>query len=406
MIQDKLLQASFKGVTFYWRRLSTRLGKKSVSHNYPGSSRRNVEDMGALPKTFTVEASISGGVGSDQYLQNKQALEAALQSPGPGYLVHPTYGRVLVTAKPATCTEENTRLGEARYSLTFEKSEEQARPIGTTANLREIEEKRQQAIDEITQISADVFQPPQSPGAFDAIKSKIDEAAAQIDNAVSSIATVRADAYQVFTSMQSFKNSVGQLITQPSGLFNDLKSIHDQVLTIDDFYVDQFNRLTGFFGNSADSPPRESTTPSKPIKIISYETREAEKNRATFNEASNMMALVNAYSTIAKVDFISTEQLNNFVSRIESQFTVMQDAALMNSPLRDTLLSLRITAHEIIEQKRLLIKDVISVHFKNEIPLSIAMYMYTGSLEDSAYVLGLNADQDVTFAKGNVRLLQ
>lgn len=78
-MKDRLLQATFKGAAFYWRSLTTELGKDSVSHRYPGSPRRFVEDMGRLPNTFSIEAMVAGNEG---YNANKQALENALSSPG------------------------------------------------------------------------------------------------------------------------------------------------------------------------------------------------------------------------------------------------------------------------------------------------------------------------------------
>lgn len=406
MISEKLMQATFKGVPFFWRRLSTNGGKKSVSHNYPGSSRRFVEDMGALPKTFTLEASIAGGLGGAQYMENKQSLEAALSSPGPGWLVHPTYGRVLVTAKPFTCTEETSRLGEAKYSLTFEKSDEEVRPIGSTSNLREIEVKKDQALNEIVETAADEWTVPDSPSIFDLVSSKVNGLADQINDAVGAVSAVRADAYQVFNSIQGFKNSVSTLVSQPIGLFNDVKGIYDQVMSMDDFISDQFDRITGFFGASSDSGPGQVSTVGQKISPISYETQQAEQNRVVMNEASNMMALVNAYSSISKIDFDSTEQLDDFVDRIESQFSIMEQSGLMDKPLRDTVLSLRITSHNVIEQKRLLTKRIVESEFKNDIPLNVALYMFEGNIDDSDYILGLNQEQDQTFAKGEIRLLQ
>lgn len=406
MIQEKLQQATFKGVPFFWRRLNTQLGKKSVSHNYPGTSRRFVEDMGQLPKTFTIEASITGAIGSDEYLQRKQALENALSSPGAGFLVHPSYGRVLVTAKPASCTEEVKRLGEARYSLTFERSEEISRPVGNISTARQIELSRQQALSEIIDVSSESWTVPESPGVFNVVSQNIQGLADQMNEVVAVVSAPREDAYQVFASIESLKTSASNLITEPLALFNSIKGIFDQVLNMDDEFESQLDRLTGFFGDSADSGPGQVEAVGNQINPISYETQGAEDNRVAQNEASNMMALVNAYSSISKIDFQSTDQLDDFVERLETQFSIMTGCNLMQTPLRDTVLNLRLTSRNVIEQKRLLTQDVITADFKVEIPLNVALFMYSGNIDDSAYVLSLNPDQDPVFAVGGVELLQ
>lgn len=406
MIQEKLLQATFKGAPFYWRRLNTQLGKKSVTHNYPGTSRRFVEDMGELPKTFSVEAVISGRPGSDEYFQNKKALENALSSPGPGYLVHPTYGRVLVTAKPASVTEDLKRLGEARYSLTFEKSDETARPVGNTSTARQIEIRRQQALNEIIEVATDSWTVPDSPGVFDIVADNIQGLANQMNDVVAVVSAPRDDAYKVFNSIQSLTDSARDLVSQPDGLFNAMNGIFDQVLNMDDEFDSQLDRLTGFFGRASDAGPGQSGSIGDRITAISYETEAAEANRVAQNEASNMMALVNAYSSVSKIDFQSTQQLDNFVQRLEDQFSIMIGSGLMQTALRDTVFQLRIAARDVIEEKRLLTQTIITANFKTEIPLNVALFTYSGNIDDSDYIAALNQDKEVSFAIGDVELLQ
>lgn len=404
MIQEKLLQATFKGVTFYWRRLDTTLGKETVTHKYPGTGKWAHEDMGALPKTFTIEAVISGG--GEQYMLNKENLERALTSPGPGYLVHPTYGRVLVTAKPARCIEDDKTLGAARYSLTFERTEETLRPVGSSSNDRQVELKRDASSNAVVSACSKDFTAPESPSIFDIVTGSVMSVTNQIEEVVGNVSSTRDNAFTVFNSINAFKNSVSRLVTQPLALFNDMKAIFDNIMSIDDNFVDQFERVTGLFGSSPDIGPSDKFTENKTIKPISYETKQAERNRVLTNEASNMLALINAYSSLSKIDFKSTQQLDSFLNTIEQQFAIMQESTLMQSEVREPLLELRMYAHNIVEKKRLLIKDIISVDINGELPLSVAMFMYSGSIDDEDYVLGINPEQDPVFAKGEVNLLQ
>lgn len=406
MIQEKLQRASFKGAYFYWRRLETQLGKKTVSHNYPGTARRFVEDMGTLPKIFTIEASISGAVDSDEYFQNKQALENALSSTGPGYLVHPTYGRVLATAKTATCTEESRSLNEARYSLTFEKSDEVSRPVGSTSTATQIENKRKQAIEEITETAAEEWTTPESPGVFEMNVSKVEDFSDSMSAVIGKVYAAQSDAFSVLSQITKLKSEAVSYISAPVSYFSAIASIYDSIMDMDDTYLSQFNRLVSFFGEGSDSAPGRDDCVGCQISAKSYETEEIEVNRVAQNEASNLIALVDAYSAISKIDFESTNQIDSLVNTVENQYLVMLSSGLMESPLRDTIMDMRIAAKDVVMQKRLLAQTIITADFKSEIPLNVALYMYAGDLDDENYILSLNADQDVVFASSGVELLQ
>jgi prophage DNA circulation protein len=54
----KLRIASFKGVEFHYQDSTIDGGRKTVTHEYPDSRIRYVEDLGQLEKTFSITAII------------------------------------------------------------------------------------------------------------------------------------------------------------------------------------------------------------------------------------------------------------------------------------------------------------------------------------------------------------
>lgn len=403
MVVEKYQTATFKGAPFFWKQLSADLGKRTVTHDYPGSPRRFVEDMSVLPRTFTIDAEIMGG---DEYYANKTRLENALSSPGAGLLVHPTYGRVMVTAKPASVIEEVTSAGLAKYQLTFEKSDEEIRPVGVAASARKIELAKNKALDEVSAAAAEEYTVPESPTAFDAAMKQIDSISNKMQKASGAIAAKRADAFAVFTKIQTFKNNASDLVTQPIGLFNDIKAIFDQVMSMDDFITDQFKRITGFFGARSDLAPGDTGTETKPIINYSYESKATERNRVIISETTNTNAIIHSYDVISKIDFKNVDDLDKAVEKVEKQFTIISDSILMQKPLRDTILELRSAAHQLLDEKRISIKQTVTREFSQETPLAVALFMEQGNIDDEEYVIGLNPQQDIVFAKGNVRLLK
>lgn len=111
--------ASFRGVEFVVDRSRRAGGRRSVSHEIPFSEDPNfVEDEGIQSTKFDIEGFV---VGRD-YITRRDALITALETRGPGTLVHPFYGTVTVQVGGVTVEESKDEGGLARFSVSFEKT--------------------------------------------------------------------------------------------------------------------------------------------------------------------------------------------------------------------------------------------------------------------------------------------
>jgi prophage DNA circulation protein len=119
-----LNKASFRGVTFLLDSHDVESGRKVVVHEYINKGKRFVEDLGGLPRSFTIK----GFVSEPNYKFKRDALINALEKPGVGTLIHPFYGTVQVVAEPFTLTESMQRLGEATFSMVFREATENIYP--------------------------------------------------------------------------------------------------------------------------------------------------------------------------------------------------------------------------------------------------------------------------------------
>ena len=114
-LQD-LQSASFRGARFLVPRDTAEEGRNTIEHNYPDSSRRYLEDNGALPANFDVTAILHGPNVAGQWA----ALRSALTRPGPGTLRHPWYGRHRVAVMGRfRVTREDRRLGVLELTIPF-----------------------------------------------------------------------------------------------------------------------------------------------------------------------------------------------------------------------------------------------------------------------------------------------
>jgi prophage DNA circulation protein len=90
---DALQPASWNGVPFAVERSSLQAGRKTALHNYPFRDVVWVEDLGQKGRVFSFTGFL---VGDDCYDQ-EDAMLAAAETPGPGQLVHPSLGALVVS---------------------------------------------------------------------------------------------------------------------------------------------------------------------------------------------------------------------------------------------------------------------------------------------------------------------
>ncbi len=123
-IPSNLQQASYNGVPFGVDDEECRFGRRQALHEYPKRDKPWAEDMGRATRRMAVNGFLMvSGVyngGGDAMFQRDQ-LVAAVETPGPGTLVHPTLGTLTVSVFDLTI-RSRTEDGYGTYfsfSLTF-----------------------------------------------------------------------------------------------------------------------------------------------------------------------------------------------------------------------------------------------------------------------------------------------
>lgn len=109
----QLRPASLRGVSFMTPGDDVAMGRRIVTHQYPGRDEPGHEDLGADVRGFTVEAVVAG----PHFMVQAAALEAAIMAPGPAALMHPHYGEITVVTLNATRHHSSAAAGEVRFSI-------------------------------------------------------------------------------------------------------------------------------------------------------------------------------------------------------------------------------------------------------------------------------------------------
>ena len=96
---DRLYRASWRGIPFAVTAGQSRFGRKTAVHEYPFRDTVWVEDIGRGTRRLTVTGFIvenSLVYGGGDVLYQKQQMIGAAETPGPGRLIHPTLGEMMV----------------------------------------------------------------------------------------------------------------------------------------------------------------------------------------------------------------------------------------------------------------------------------------------------------------------
>jgi prophage DNA circulation protein len=93
----------------------TAAGRRVAIHEYPYRDTAWAEDLGKLPRRFTVQAFV---VGDDCYQQRDAMLRAVEQS-GAGTLVHPTLGSVQCVLLEFSCADRRERGRVVEFQFAF-----------------------------------------------------------------------------------------------------------------------------------------------------------------------------------------------------------------------------------------------------------------------------------------------
>ncbi|ASX25784.1 DNA circularization protein [Candidatus Williamhamiltonella defendens] len=100
---NRLHPASFRGVPFQVEGEEGTFGRRVQTHEYPNRDKPYTEDLGRATRRFQISAYLVG----EDYLAARDRLIGAIETPGPGTLVHPYYGELSV------CMEGDVRVSHS-----------------------------------------------------------------------------------------------------------------------------------------------------------------------------------------------------------------------------------------------------------------------------------------------------
>jgi prophage DNA circulation protein len=123
--RDDYRPGAFRGVPFHLKSSSSTGGRRTVLNEFPLRDEPMTEDMGRRARKFQLSMTVIG----PDYMAQRDRLIEALETAGPGTLMHPFRGELLVAViDDYSCEESTEQGGLARISVTFVEAGELPRP--------------------------------------------------------------------------------------------------------------------------------------------------------------------------------------------------------------------------------------------------------------------------------------
>ena len=294
----KTVAGSFRGVPFRTTDAELQVGRRTAVHEYPGRDVPYTEDMGRRARRYTVDAYLLG----DNYLAERDALIAALEQSGPGELVHPRYGRLMVALDGyVTIKEGHTRGGMATLHMTFVESGRNVTPLATTDTVSKVDAAAEQLDDATQSDFAD---------NFDATGSSVlstNSVAALQNNLKGILATAKRvtsleGLTAIISTVQGITSTLTALIRTPTVLVQGLRSAWGQFVQALKSPLSAFAELQSLFASHRRANSTATTGTRARIATNNMAQADLQRRLALSNQARVLAVAISSTDYVQTAD--------------------------------------------------------------------------------------------------------
>lgn len=278
-------KGSFRGAPFITTNHKVTTGRRQPTYSVPYSDGGALSnDMGRAPRRYQITCFVAG----PDYRDQAYALQDALETRGPGVLIHPEHGRVLVTiADDVGIDEDTNQLGVVRFSFSAteaaDDSPKQPSPSAATAVARSAQVTKDVAVTVLADPRRGVPTPPIADWVRAAHLDILDDVLTVARSANGAINALTSLPTGIASEIDLISQETGQLIAVLPRLGSSLLGMFERIAAsitrvgsaLDNLggQVADVNRATGTQGSLTDAvrsfatlgeaPPVPGDTPAR-----------------------------------------------------------------------------------------------------------------------------------------------
>lgn len=392
-IINDLLPGDFRGVRFLIQRAETTGGRKSVIHEFPNTDTQTVEDLGLIPRRFTVGAILSG----DQYFSTRNELIDALETAGVGVLNHPLYGRIDDAVLISYSIDENlSALGDGSIRMEFQINNNTGIPEKAENTLPELFQR----VEELTESVQGYINEAYTfvSGQINLISDSI----TTVDNFLrltEDVALKRQAIADEFTRLTNgflrIARNINEVATTPAILAATSVSLLTESSDLYASKSDQSSFYDGLYILGDERIPLQPTTADR---------IERQKNRDVFNDSLQSTALALSYLAAVEIDFLTETEIDNKQAILDNQYFALIDRQNINNDTIQALNEVRDKASQLFDELRLSVRRVVDLK-TTVLPVSVISYQLYGNVDDASNLITLNNNANTPFFEGDIRVL-
>lgn len=406
-LQD-LQPASFRNFRFLTPRSRLVEGRKTATHEFVNSKNRFVEDLGEFPSKFTVTAIIHG----TNSIQQRDSFRTILNQPGPGILVHPSYGRQTATVEGQyTVSDSDRELGQFLFEIKFALDAGAAFPRQGLPTSSSVAASELVARESILQSLEDKWAIPESTTSNLDASTKLAQYANDISNRFSGIVEDSSDIQKVTGNVVDNSTSIVRDGSSLAGSIGEILGTLDEIPTES---LGTLNSIKKFLDFGADDLPI--------MNPAGFSIDQANRilNQDIFNSAIQSTSLTKAYTTSTLVDFeissrldenrlelfTSSRKILDFIRNSGSNFDAASAAGIKIGTSRDSgsinsILDTRSLSEKIMSEKTENLYRLSNVQ-ANKSSARLLSYTLFESDEQTPIIANLNATQKPSRLTGDL----
>ena len=405
-----LSQASFRGVTFGVTSTSNQSGRRTVTHEYPGLDTPYIEDMGRRAKTFSIEAFV---VSNDlkaliptTYQAQRDSLVAALETLGPGTLVHPYLGTMSVQVTDFSWSETMENGGMASFSITFAMTSSVVYPIAqslpsatTQTNATAVNAASTAAIVNVWNLGDDYAgggepeegtNPTQITAA--ATETLTDTATITVNALKSAISTQTSNLAAFVAAANNYALQATSLITNPASMAAGYLTLLENLTTAADplaavtAYTRCFSDIYDYFENK--------------IYGASVSAQMSQSNDQIFGQVMMFGCIAAASSLAVGASFQSIQQAQQVVSLLDSAINSLI-YQVTDDGLFQALNDLQVATDSAIPPPGQDLPSVVNVAVPFSVPSLVFCYNVYGDTSEELDIVAMNGISNPFCIPGN-----
>lgn len=385
--KKNLRKASFRGVPFFVRAHDLSGGRRGVQHEYALRDKPSTEDLGRKGRKYSVDAYVLG----PDYMPARDALIKACEEEGPGELIHPYYGRLIVNCFDFRVGESVRDGGMATFSLTLVESGENAFPDSivdaqsatAAAAAAMVAAKKVSFLERFSVLNKPQFIVDKAVSMVreigDSLQGILDKAGAGKE----AVATAQK-------TVDELRSKADELVHTPENLLGQVESAFGKVKeTVSDARA-LYQSMFGATDIAANDAPIQPTTETR---------RQEQTNQNELNELAKVYALQDASVAAVAVPYESTDDAKEIR---DSLLDVIDETAetTASDDVYSALQDLRVEVVRNIPGDTQNLASVSKISLQQTKPSLAVAYDIYGSVEQESDIIKRNGIEHPGFIKG------